>query len=633
MLINPSGLQSSRPGGYEKWRNELATKKLLAAATGLIAGALLLSACTPPTPTVAPKPTEGGTSAPAPEKTSVSVMWNQALYSGNSATMYGNATANNNILYMTNDSITYYDGGLNLVTNASFGGYEKLSDAPLTVKQTLADTAVWSDGVPVTPADYILSYGAKSGLFNNYEASLDEETGDVGGKNKDGKVYFNSDSAALRLIQKFPEVAADGKSFTYEYTKPYADWEIGLLTPGLPAHIVGKRALGIDDPTAAAQAVLDAFKNKDNSALSKISNVWNSDWNFTEMPADKDLLVGSGPYAITEFVKDSYMVLSKRADYKGERVPNIDQITVRYNEDPMAAVQALQNGDVDLISPQATQDVLTSLQALPGVTVKTGDEGTFEHVDLVFNNKGPFDPASYGGDAAKALKVRQAFLHTIPRQQIIDTIIKPLNPNAAIRNSFTVVPGSPAYDGVVAANGMAAYDTVDIEKAKALLAEAGVKDPTVRILYAKPHPRRVQQFQLIKESAELAGFKVVDKGDATWGAKLQGTSKYDVSMFGWQSTSTAVTESDANYRTKGQNNFGGYSDKTVDQDLDKLQVATETSEQEALVQQIEKQLMADAFGLTIYQFPSITAFNDKIQGVEPITIAPTIFWNFWQWKA
>ena len=105
------------------------------------------------------------------QKTTVSVMWNQALYSGNGQTGFGNATANNNILYLTNDTVTYYDQDLNLVNNKSFGTYEKVSDAPLTVKQTVADTATWSDGVPVTPADYVLSYGAQSGLFNNYEPS------------------------------------------------------------------------------------------------------------------------------------------------------------------------------------------------------------------------------------------------------------------------------------------------------------------------------------------------------------------------------------------------------------------------------------------------------------------------------
>ncbi len=602
--------------------DELGTKKLIATAASLIAGALLLSACTP-----------GSSSSQIGGKSTVSVMWNQAFYSGNGATSFGNATANNNILYLTNDSITYYDKDLNLVTNKSFGGYEKTSDSPLTVKQTIAPTAMWSDNVPVTAADFILAYGAQSGLFNNYEAKLDDETGDVGGANKDGKVFFNSTNAGWALVKEFPTVEADGKSFSYVYSKPFADWEKNLFTPGLPAHIVGKLALGESDPAKAAQAVLDAFKNKDASALSKISNAWNTGWNFTEMPKNTDLLVGSGPYVISDFVKDSYITLSKNANYKGEHVPSIDTITIRYNEDPQAAVQALQNGEVQLISPQSTQDILKQLEAVKDITVVNGSEGTFEHVDLIFDNKGPFDPATYGGDAAKALKVRQAFLLTVPRQQIVDTIIKPLNPKAEIRNSFTVVPGSPNYAPVTSVNGMSAYDKVDLEKAKALLAEAGVTSPTVRILYAKPHPRRVQEFQLIKESAEQAGFKVVDGGAPDWGAKLSGTSKYDASIFGWQSVSTAVSENDANYRTGGQNNFGGYSSKAVDGILDELQVTTDQAKQGELLAKLEKQLVDDAFGVSVYQFPSVTAYSTKLSGVAPITIAPTIFWNFWEWKA
>ncbi len=604
----------------------MGTKKLLAAAAGVLAGALALTACTPPTP--------NASQTALSQKTTLSVMWNQAFYSGNGVTGYGNATANNNILYLTNDSITYYDKDLNLVNNKSFATYEKLSDNPLKVKQTIADTAMWSDGTPVTAADFILAYGAQSGLFNNYTAKLDPDSGDVSKANQGDKVYFNSSSAGWALIKEFPTVSADNKSFTYTYTKPFADWEKNLFTPGLPAHIVGKRALGESDPAKAAQAVLNAFKGKENTALSKISNSWNGDWNFAEMPTDKDLLVGSGAYTISEFKKRQYLTVTKNPNYKGEHTGVVDSITVRYNEDPQAAVQALQNGEVQLISPQSTQDILKQLQTVKNVKVLTGDEGTYEHVDLVFNNDGPFDPKTYGGDAKKAQLVRQAFLLTIPRQKIVDTIIKPLNPDAALRNSFTTVPGSPNYDAVTAANGMGTtYGSVDIEKAKALLKEAGVTGPTVRMLYAKPHPRRVQEFQLIKESAEQAGFKMVDGGDANWGQKLTGTAKYDASLFGWQSVSTAVSENDANYRTGSiPNNFGGYSSKAVDTILDKLQVTPDATAQGALLGELEKHLVDDAFGLTIFQFPSITAYSDKLSGIDPITIAPTIFWNFWTWK-
>ncbi len=602
----------------------MGTKKWLAATAGVIAGALALSACTP-----TPQATQSNVSTASV----ATVAWNQAFYSYNQSTSFGNATANANIIYMSNDGFNYYDKDLKLVPNTSFGSYEKVSDSPLTVKQTIADTAMWSDGTPVTPADLVLSYGAQSGLYNNYEAKLDEETGNVSGKNTGTKVFFNASSASLALIKKFPTV--EGNTITYEYSKPYVDWEIGLLAAGVPAHVVGKRALGVTDPAAAAQAVVDAFKNKDNEKLSKISNVWNSDFNFKNMPADKELVLGTGPYTITDLKEEQYVTLSKNPNYKGAHKPTIDTITVRIIPDPQASVQALQNGEVLATQPQATADILKQMQGLQNVTLLNEVGGTYEHVDMAQNNKGPFDPAAYGGDKNKAKLVRAAFLHTIPRQQIIDTIIKPLNPDAAIRNSYNVVPGSPNYDAVVEANGMkATYGAgPDIEKAKALLAEAGVKTPvTVRFLYASNNTRRQQEFQLIKAAADQAGFKVEDHGNENWGAMLGDTSKYDACLFGWQSVSTGVTEMDANYRTKGTNNFYGYTSKDMDALLDQMQVELDPAKQAELMKQIEKLLVDDAFSITIFQFPQPTAVSNRLQNFSSIPLSPTFFWNFWEWK-
>ena len=604
----------------------MGTKKWLAGAAGVFAASLALSACTP-----TPQASQPGLS----QASVATIAWNQAFYSANGVTSFGNATANNNILYMANDSFNYYDKDLNLVPNTSFGTYEKTSDSPLTIKQTLADTATWSDGVPVTPADLILNTFAQSGNFNNYEAktSLDEDTGgvDVEKENTGTKVFFNASSPGFALIKKFPTV--EGKTITYEYSKPYVDWDKGLMTTGVPAHVVGKRALGIDDPTQAAQAVSDAFKNKDNAALAKISNVWNSDFNFKTMPADKELLVSNGPYTITDLKEEQYVTLSKNPNYKGSHVPTIDTITVRIIPDAQASVQALQNGEVLATQPQATADILKQMQALSNVTVLNGVGATYEHGDMAQNNKGPFDPASYGGDAEKARKVREAFLYTIPRQKIIDNIIKPLNPDAAIRNSYDVVPGAPNYEQNVAANGMKAKygEGPSIDKAKALLDEVGVK-PTVRFMYASNNTRRQQEFQLIKESAEQAGFTVQDAGNENWGALLTDTSKYDAVLFGWQSNSTGVTGADANYRTKGGNNFYGYSSKTVDGLLDQLQVETDPTKQNELVDKIGAQLTKDAFSITIFQFPEPTAVSNRLQNVSSIQLAPTMFWNFWEWK-
>ena len=137
---------------------------------------------------------------------------------------------------------------------------------------------------------------------------------------------------------------------------------------------------------------------------------------------------------------------------------------------------------------------------------------------------------------------------------------------------------------------------------------------------------------MIKESAEKAGFKMVDTGNENWGAMLGDTSKYDACLFGWQSVSLAVGESDANYRTKGGNNFYGYSNKKVDALFDQLQSELDPAKQKTILEDVEKILVEDAFGTTIFQFPQPTAVSKRLSGFSSISLSPTFFWNFWEWK-
>ena len=143
----------------------------------------------------------------------------------------------------------------------------------------------------------------------------------------------------------------------------------------------------------------------------------------------------------------------------------------------MAQVQAIKNGEIDMISPQVTTDVVKAAKEIKNVDIKGGEEASFEHLDLTLNNKGPFDPSTYGGDKAKAVLVRKAFLSAVPRQEIVDKLIKPINPEANIRNSVIKTAGTPGYDEIVAQNGSSEYATTDPDRAKSLLKQAGVKTP------------------------------------------------------------------------------------------------------------------------------------------------------------
>jgi peptide/nickel transport system substrate-binding protein len=252
----------------------------------------------------------------------------------------------------------------------------------------------------------------------------------------------------------------------------------------------------------------------------------------------------------------------------------------------------------------------------------------------VQNNKGPFDPATYGGDATKALEVRQAFLHGLPRQEVVDKLIKPINPDAEVRNSFTRTPGTPGYDEVVAQNGSSEYSEVDPAQSKSLLKKAGITKPIdVRVLYAKGNPRRENEFQLYKPALAKAGFNLIDKGDPEWSAKL-GDGTYDAVYYAWAPTSGAVAADREIYASNGQSNTIGYSSKKVDALFDQLVLTPDLNEQVKLQAEIEKNLLADAEGITIFQFPAVTVVKkDRVSGVEPGVLAPTMFYGFWNWKA
>ncbi len=595
-------------------------RRLGAVGAIVAASALVLSACSTP---------QGSEIV---EDTAVNVGWNQPFYSQNNLTSVGNATTNSNVLYLTTSVFNYYDGDLELQKNEDFGTYEVVSENPLTVKYTVNEGVTWSDGTPVDAADLILYWGPQNDNFDTSEGTFDEE-GNLQAT-EDG-VYFDGSSVAMTLISEFPEIGDDGRSVTLKYDSPRSDWEVSFQPSPIAAHAVANLALGIEDPEEGKEAIIDAFQNNDTAALSEIANVWNTGFDYTSLPSSELLYLSSGAYVMSEYVENQYLTVTARDDYDWGPKPKVESITIRYTEDPLASVNALQNGEVDLIQPQSSVDVIETLEGIDGIEYQAEEEGTYEHVDVIFNNGGPFDPASYGGDEDKARAVRQAFLLSVPRTEIIDKLVKPLNPDAEMRNSHTVVPGSPAYDEVVEGNGSEFYsadDEANREKAIELLADAGVDTPIdVRFLYGASNVRRANQYQLIAASAEKVGFNVLDEGDDQWGGRLSQTDTYDASLFGWQSTNTFALNSEANFVTGGLNNFGGYENSDIDDWYEEMASASPEEETELTIQ-IEKQLNEDGFSLPIFQFPGVVAWRSELEGVAMIPISPTIFWNYWEWE-
>ncbi len=587
-------------------------------AVGVAAvAALALSACAANTGTETPEESTDGEATGG----NIRVVEVNAFSSFNSNSSEGNVDINGKIAYATHSGFVYINNDLEVVPNEEFGTMEVLSEDPLSVKYTVNEGVNWSDGEPVDGGDLLLSWAIGSGYFN------DAKTDDAG-EVASGATYFDyaGDTGGLALTE-LPEIGDDGRSITLDYSEPFADYEVafGLMSEGgisTPAHVLAEKG-GLADEDALIELIQTAPAGDPESPVERpevqaLADFWNTGFDTKSLPTDPSLFLSNGPFIASAITPDQSMTLTRNEDYSWGPVPSVDEITVRYIGEAPAQVQALQNGEVDIIAPQASADTVEQLEALEGVTVEQGNQLSYDHLDLNFS--GVFAEEN----------VREAFMKTVPRQQLVDTIVKKINPDAEPLDSQLFLTDQEPYEDAKANNGSEAYAEVDIEGAKELLDGA---TPEVRIMYNRDNPNRLNSYTLIAESAAQAGFKVVDGGlgSSDWGSAL-GNGTYDAAIFGWINSGVGVSGVPQIFKSGNGSNFNGFSSPEADELMDELIVTTDPAEQDELQIQIDKLIWDSKYGLPLFQVPGVDAYSDNISGVEYMPNQTGVWWNFWDWQ-
>jgi peptide/nickel transport system substrate-binding protein len=314
------------------------------------------------------------------------------------------------------------DGGIQPETD--FGTYQKVSDSPLTVKYSINPKAVWSDGVPVDCDDMVLDWMAQSGLNKGFQPA--------------GTAGYEQMNA--------PECKAGDKDVTITYKTPFADWN-AMFGQGemVPAHIVEKQA-------GMTKKFVDYAKTPTSPDLKKAVDFWNKGWALNPGQLKKDIMPSSGPYMIDSWSSGQSLTLKANPKWWGTP-PKSSTIVLRYIAGNQMA-QALQNGEAQIMDPQPQTDIVNQLKGMGSqINFTTGEQFSWEHLD--FNFKGEF----------KDKNLREAFAKCVPRQQIVDNLIKPQNPNAKILESRWQYSFQPGYSQLAQTGGQQ-YDTVDIAGAK-----------------------------------------------------------------------------------------------------------------------------------------------------------------------
>lgn len=283
------------------------------------------------------------------------------------------------------------------------GGITINDEDKTVVRYTLADWAIWSDGTPMSADDFILPF----------EVSQDGLTAFV-------QDIFTDNIESVTAGDSPQEVV-----ITYTGVRP--DWWFAGFWP-LPNHVV--RPLWED---AVANGLgMDSL-----------------DWNRAPT-------VSNGPFLFDEWLSGSFMRFTRNDNWF--QPAWFEEIVVNFYPDPTVVKTILQNGEADLTGFGQPADA-ADFKDDDNFVISTIPAGVIEGWYL---NLGP-----KGNPALKDLRVRQAIVMGLNRQEIVDEL----------QFGLTTVPIS-IYDGNGWEDPSVAplWPEYDPEGAVALLGEAGWSD-------------------------------------------------------------------------------------------------------------------------------------------------------------
>ncbi|MDB5875225.1 MAG: transporter substrate-binding protein [Ramlibacter sp.] len=291
--------------------------------------------------------------------------------------------------------------------------------------------------------------------------------------------------------------------------------------------------------------------------------------------------VGTGPYKLESWNKGSSVVLTKWAGFRNPGLAKINKVTFRFISDPAAQAASLLSGDVDAF-PRAATRIVPQFKNNGQFQVILG--GSRAKTILAMNSKKkPLDDP----------RVRRAILSAIDRKAVID----------GAADGFGTPIGShyvPGAEGFVDTTGVNPFN---VEKAKQLLAEAGVKTPLELTMTLPPPAYARQGGEVIVSQLAKIGItvKVQNVEWAQWLSNTYGgPHNYDLTIV------SHVEPFDLGNYTKPEY-YWGYQSKTFSDLFDKIKTTGNPKDRAKLLGDAQKLLATDAANGFLYQpqFPTI----------------------------
>ncbi len=308
-------------------------------------------------------------------------------------------------------------------------------------------------------------------------------------------------------------------------------------------------------------------------------------------PAVSDMAtapMGSGPFAFSKWTKGDSITLTKSLTYWGTP-GRFDEVTFRYYLEANAMISAMLAGDLDIISNLQAPQSLSQFSDTSRFTIVEGT--TTGEVTMGFNHTNP---------ALAQLKVRQAICHAIDRKALLNTVWAG---HGQLIGSMAS-PTEPYYED------LSNTYPFDPAKAKALLAEAGVTNLTLRF--------RVPVTKYATDSATFIQSQLKDVGITTtieqldfprWLSEVFTKADYDMTIVAHVEPRDLVKWADPNY-------YWRYNNPEL-QSLVKQADAGSADDYVRLMKQAAKLLADDAAADWLFLLPNLVVTTSDVTGIGP----------------
>ena len=313
--------------------------------------------------------------------------------------------------------------------------------------------------------------------------------------------------------------------------------------------------------------------------------------------------VCSGPFKFVERVAQDRMVFERFTGYWNKAAIHFDKVVYTPIPDATVRLANLKAGQLDFIERVASSDMEKLLADKKLKTSRITEIG-YQGITINVGKSEQAKKNPLGRDA----RVREAFELALDRQGLAQVV---MDNEAQVGNQW-VAPSNAWY-----AKNMP-LPKRDVAKARALLKEAGVTNPSFTLV--APTTSDAQRLALVVQAmARDAGFDVkIQAAEFATSLNMADRGDFEAYILAWSGRADPDGNLYSFHACKQPLNYAGYCDAETDKLLEQSRTLRDPAARKKVFEQIAARVLKERPVIYLYHRNWLWAYNAKLSGVREV---------------